>query len=158
MSQSSYTYAGSEIKPDVIVEFNKQAISKNEYTVSYSDNKNVGTATVTITGGTIINTDGSALVVNDGTVTIGTEDGTIDITSPVFQGYTSNGNVSAYGLEIQAGTVNVYDGIFKGKADGINTPTSVNHPSDTTFDTDDTEVLDGKTYKHAYLVSNSPTP
>ena len=49
LSQSSYTYAGSEIKPDVIVEFNKQAISKNEYTVSYSDNKNVGTATVTVT-------------------------------------------------------------------------------------------------------------
>ena len=49
LSQSSYTYAGSEIKPDVIVEFNKQAISKDEYTVSYSNNKNVGTATVTVT-------------------------------------------------------------------------------------------------------------
>lgn len=49
LSQSSYTYAGCEIKPDVIVEFNKQAVSKDEYTVSYSNNKNVGTATVTVT-------------------------------------------------------------------------------------------------------------
>ena len=113
---------------------------------------------LTITGGTLINTDGSALVVNDGTVTIGTEDGTIDVTSPVFQGYTSNGNVSAYGLEIKAGTVNVYDGIFKGKADGINIPNSVNHPNNTLFDTDDTEVIGGNTYKVAYLVSDGPTP
>ena len=48
LSQSSYIYSGSEIKPNVIVEFNKQAISKDEYTVSYSNNKNVGIATVTI--------------------------------------------------------------------------------------------------------------
>ena len=113
---------------------------------------------LTITGGNIINTDGSALVVNAGTVTIGTEDSTIDITSPVFQGYSTTANINAYGLEIKTGTVNVYDGIFMGKADGINTPTSVNHPNNTLFDTDDTDVIDGKTYKLAYLVSDGPTP
>ena len=116
------------------------------------------TGTLIVTGGTIINTDGSALVVNDGTVTIGTDDSTIDTTTPVFQGYSTTANINAYGLEIKAGTVNVYDGIFKGKNDGINTPTSVNHPNNTIFDTDDPEVIGGNTYKLAYLVNDGPTP
>ena len=116
------------------------------------------TGTLIVTGGTIINTDGSALVVNDGIVTIGTNDSTIDTTNPVFQGYSTSSTINAYGLERKTGTVNVYDGIFKGKNDGINTPASVNHPNGTEFDTDDSEIIDGNTYKIAYLVSDGTTP
>ena len=49
LSQSSYTYTGGEIKPDVTVTWNQITVPGNEYTVSYSNNKNVGTATVIVT-------------------------------------------------------------------------------------------------------------
>lgn len=49
LSQSSYIYDGSERKPDVIVKYGESTISKDEYTVSYTNNINVGTATVTLT-------------------------------------------------------------------------------------------------------------
>lgn len=85
LSQSSYTYAGSEIKPDVIVEFNKQAISKDEYTVSYSNNKNVGTATVTITD----NAGGNFAVSGNKTFTISKAPLTISADSyEIFEGET----------------------------------------------------------------------
>lgn len=49
LSKSSYTYTGVEIKADVTVTWNKITVPGSEYTVSYSNNKNVGTATVTVT-------------------------------------------------------------------------------------------------------------
>ena len=48
LSKSSYTYSGVEIKADVTVTWNKITVPGSEYTVSYSNNKNVGTATVTV--------------------------------------------------------------------------------------------------------------
>lgn len=48
LSISSYTYTGVEIKADVTVTWNKITVPGSEYTVSYSNNKNVGTATVTV--------------------------------------------------------------------------------------------------------------
>ena len=48
LSKSSYTYTGVEIKADVTVTWNKITVPGSEYTVSYSNNKNVGTATVTV--------------------------------------------------------------------------------------------------------------
>lgn len=48
LSKSSYTYTGVEIKADVTVTWNKITVPGSEYTVSYSSNKNVGTATVTV--------------------------------------------------------------------------------------------------------------
>ncbi len=44
-----YTYDGSEKQPSVIIKDGSVAIPASEYTASYSDNKNVGDATVTIT-------------------------------------------------------------------------------------------------------------
>ncbi|MCI9474807.1 MAG: S-layer homology domain-containing protein, partial [Flavonifractor sp.] len=44
-----YTYDGSEKQPSVIIEDGSAVIPAKEYTVSYSDNRNVGEATVTIT-------------------------------------------------------------------------------------------------------------
>lgn len=43
------TYTGAEIKPAVTVTFNGKAVADDEYSVSYSDNVNAGTATVTLT-------------------------------------------------------------------------------------------------------------
>ena len=53
LSQSSYTYDGSEIKPPVTVTYKENdkdiPIPASEYTVTYSGNVNAGTATVTVT-------------------------------------------------------------------------------------------------------------
>ena len=45
------TYTGSEIKPDVTIQDGDTTLIENtDYTVTYSDNINAGTATVTVTG------------------------------------------------------------------------------------------------------------
>ena len=49
LSQSSYTYDGGEIKPSVTVQWNNTTVPGSEYTVSYSNNKNAGIATVIVT-------------------------------------------------------------------------------------------------------------
>ncbi len=49
ISKSKYVYSGSYNKPTVtLYNKNKQAVNPNFYTVSYSNNKNVGTATATV--------------------------------------------------------------------------------------------------------------
>ncbi len=51
LSQTSYTYDGSAKKPSVTVENGTTTLkSGTDYTVSYKDNINAGTATVTVTG------------------------------------------------------------------------------------------------------------
>ncbi|MBQ4068370.1 MAG: fibronectin type III domain-containing protein [Lachnospiraceae bacterium] len=46
LEQDVYTYTGKAIEPEVIIE----GVDESYYSVEYSDNVNVGTATVTITG------------------------------------------------------------------------------------------------------------
>lgn len=48
VTPDSYEYDGKEKQPTVTVKDGEAIIPSTEYTVSYSDNKNVGTATVTI--------------------------------------------------------------------------------------------------------------
>ena len=48
LSQTSYTYNGSAQTPTVTVKDGSTTIASGEYTVSYSNNTNAGTATVTI--------------------------------------------------------------------------------------------------------------
>lgn len=48
ISPTSYIYDGSEKKPAVTVTYNNTTVPSNEYTVSYTNNINVGTATVTL--------------------------------------------------------------------------------------------------------------
>ena len=51
LNQTTYTYDGNEKKPTTTVVLNNKTLILNtDYTVSYSNNKNAGTATVTITG------------------------------------------------------------------------------------------------------------
>ncbi|MCD7893246.1 MAG: L,D-transpeptidase family protein [Erysipelotrichaceae bacterium] len=51
LDASSYTYTGGTIKPDVTVVYGSTTLTKDtNYTLSYINNTNVGTATITITG------------------------------------------------------------------------------------------------------------
>jgi hypothetical protein len=51
LAKTSYEYTGKEIKPDVTIKDGSTTLKKGtDYTVSYSKNKNVGTATVSVTG------------------------------------------------------------------------------------------------------------
>ena len=50
LGYTSTTYTGSALKPSVTVKIGSTTISSSNYSVSYSDNTNKGTATVTIKG------------------------------------------------------------------------------------------------------------
>ena len=50
LKTSSYTYTGKAKKPAVTVYVGNKKINKKYYTITYSNNKNVGTATVTVKG------------------------------------------------------------------------------------------------------------
>ena len=51
LSKTSYKYTGKNIKPNVTVKYENKTLKKDvDYTVSYKNNKNVGTATIVITG------------------------------------------------------------------------------------------------------------
>ena len=63
-----------------------------------------------IYNGTIVGKTANG-VYNKGTLTFGTLDGNIDITKPVVVGEN-------YGLYLESGTTNFYDGILKGKMNG----------------------------------------
>ena len=64
LSESSYTYDGTEKKPTVTVKNGIATIDASEYTVSYSDNVNAGTAKVTVTA-----KSGSKTVIGSGSLT-----------------------------------------------------------------------------------------
>lgn len=50
LSQTMYTYDGTQKKPGVTVSLNNQTLGANDYTVTYGANINAGTGTVTVTG------------------------------------------------------------------------------------------------------------
>lgn len=93
-----------------------------------------------ITSGTIIGTNQQA-VSNEGTVTIGTDDGSVDTTAPVLMG-------AVYGIK-STGTLNFYDGIIKGRTSAIN-GTVTDMDSNSTVQ-NGTETISGKAYQTAYL-------
>lgn len=64
------TYDGTEKKPSVVVKDGEKVIPDSEYSVSYADNINAGTATVTITdvaGGNYIVNGSTTFTINKGT-------------------------------------------------------------------------------------------
>ena len=107
--------------------------------------------TVNIISGTIISKQHSAIK-NNATMTIGTDDDSIDITNPVIQGYN-------FGLETVTGkTVYVYDGIFKGRGlvdKAISDESVVSHGTTTITHTN--ETIDEDIYDVAYLVDPTAT-
>ncbi len=73
LSETSYTYDGNAKEPTVTVKDGETTISSSEYTVSYSNNTNVGSATVTIT-----DKDGGNYIVSGSTTfTISAADGNL---------------------------------------------------------------------------------
>lgn len=50
LEQTSYIYDGKPKTPSVTVKMGEKVLDPSDYTVTYSDNINVGTATVTVTG------------------------------------------------------------------------------------------------------------
>ena len=99
LSASSYTYSGTAKTPTVTVKNGNTTIPSSEYTVSYSNNINAGTATVTITdkAGGNYNVSGSK------TFTINKANCTFTTTPSAKSGLTYNG--SAQNL-INAGAAN----------------------------------------------------
>ena len=123
LSQTSYTYDGTAKKPTVTIKDGQTVIPASEYNISYSNNINVGIATVTITDkeGGNYNVSGSttfiiyAKTVNNPTITLSqssyTYDGTAKTTPVVVKdGQTvipaSEYNVS-YSNNINVGTATV---------------------------------------------------
>ena len=99
-----------------------------------------------INGGVI---EGATFGVSKGStnaLTLGKNDGTINIDSPVLKGDT-------YGLYITAGNVNFYDGILKGITDRYYG--NLNALADHAQVFEDTEVLDKKNFLTAYLIAES---
>ena len=105
--------------------------------------------TVNILGGTIISTSTRCpAVLNSATMTIGTNDGVIDSTSPVIQG-------KYYGLSLASGKkANYYDGIIRGSTSNG----AIDGEARVTVDTQHsisinhhTVTIDGFTYDEAYL-------
>ena len=98
--------------------------------------QNLLNGTLTITGGTIIGTKQQAIS-NEGSLTLGIDDGNIDSTSPIIMGETiAIDNVGTFGF---------YDGIAK----GINNPPisgTITTQDSNAQKIEDTEVINGKTY------------
>ena len=122
LSQSNYTYDGNACQPTVTVKDGNVTIASSEYTVSYSDNINVGTATVTITDNT-----GGNYTVN------GTENFTISkvtptVTAPTAKTLTYTGSAQAL---INAGSTDW--GTLQYSLDDTNYSTSI--PDGTNADT-----------------------
>jgi hypothetical protein len=87
LSETSYVYDGKEKKPTVTVMDGNTTIPTSEYTVSYSNNVNVGTATVTIT-----DKDGGNYIVS-GTASFEIEEAAINVIAPTaVSGLVYNGN------------------------------------------------------------------
>ena len=95
---------------------------------------------IKITGGTIIGVNQQA-VSNEGTLTLGVEDGQISSSSPVIQGNT-------IGIKTD-GTFNFYDGIVKGKSSPVIDGTITNIESGS-VPVSGTEVIDDTTYNTIY--------
>ena len=101
---------------------------------------------LTVTGGTIeaVGIRGIA-VSNAGTTTIGIEDGSVDITTPLMTGVD-------YGVYlVNGGTFNFYDGVAKGKIAAFNNEAMINDKEDDYGILHDTQIINGDTYHTASL-------
>ena len=94
-----------------------------------------------VTGGTLVGKVYGLSLADGGT--IGTDDGTVVIDTPIIKG-------DSYGLNVNQGTLNFNDGILKGVDYSIQGAIT-NIPAGTQ-EFNDTEIIDGKTYQTKYLI------
>ena len=90
LSPTSYTYNGSACQPSVTVKDGSTVIDPSEYTVTYSNNINAGTGTVTISD----NVGGNYEVIGSATFTINKANGSVTVT-PIAKSITYNGSNQA---------------------------------------------------------------
>jgi hypothetical protein len=115
LSQSAYTYNGSACEPTVTVKDGSTVIDPSEYTVTYSNNINAGTATVTISD----NVGGNYEVIGSATFAIDKAD--VTYTAPTtVSSLVYNGNAQEL---LNAGTVT--GGTIKYSTDNVNWSTDV---------------------------------
>ena len=143
----------------IVATGSRQAVYNNGGRLEISDNaylsattgeratvQNLANGQLVITGGTIISTKQEAVKVESGTLTIGTEDGVADSSTPILQGAT-------YGVNT-AVDISMYDGVLRGKTAAINNTSRItaSEASATAIGIDPavTEVIDGVTYNVIY--------
>lgn len=115
--------------------------SENGIILDRATVQNLNGGTMLITGGTIVGKIQYA-VASEGTLTVGIkEDGIINTSSPSLTG-------GIYGL-ISVGTLNLYDGIMKGKTGAISGTITDQEPN--TEIVNGNEIIDGETYITGYL-------
>lgn len=134
LAQTELTYNGSAIEPTVSVKDGDTTIPASEYSVSYMNNTNAGTATVNIVdnpGGNYIVYGSTTFTINPAEVTLTANSGTetYDGTEKTVSGFTSSAGelifagVSASGSGTNVGT---YDVTFTGVNIGTTMDTSGN--------------------------------
>ena len=126
LSATSYTYNGSACKPSVTVKQGGTTLtSGTDYTVSYKDNINAGTATVTITGkgiysGTVSKT--FTIKKADQTLNVSASSTTIKPGATAQLTSTGTGSITYTSANTSVATVNA-SGLITGKAAGTTTIT-----------------------------------
>lgn len=160
-SNASLTISGGNVistgEKQAVYNFGNVTITGNAYLKSSTTGKptqyttitrgtlqNLPGSSATITGGTII-CDTQQAISSDSTVTFGSNDGTINTSSPVIIGETS-------GI-VSKGAINFYDGIIKGKTTVIDgTVSSLEANSEIVYGTEGA-------YNTAYLsIIDNPEP
>ena len=115
--------------------------------------QNAAGGTIVITGGSITSTTGHAIVNQHGsTLIIGTDDGNVDISTPIITG-TQDAILNIPYSTNPEGEVYFYDGILKGKTNTV-------EGNITGIDSNSTrvtssEIIGGETYYTEYLQSNN---
>ena len=102
LDPTEYTYNGKTCEPSVVVKDGTHVIPTSEYTVTYSNNINAGTATVTITD----NTAGNYDITGTKDFTINKAAGSVT-TKPTAKTLTYNGNAQAL-VNAGSGTGTIY--------------------------------------------------
>lgn len=102
------------------------------------------TGTLIVTGGTIISQNSKGID-NNGSLTIGTKNEDVDITSPIIQGAT-------YGVNSASSqTLDFYDGTVKGQTHAFNNENYITDIEEESDLAHDSEIIDGNNYEIAYL-------
>lgn len=113
LSNTGYIYDGSPKEPTVTIEWEGQPLEKDtDYSISYSDNLNAGTATVTITGkGVYVGTVEKTFTIEKGTAIITPSETSIVVveknTATLTYTYVGDGNITVSNTDTSKATVSV---------------------------------------------------
>ena len=140
--QAVYNYGGGtiEITGSTYLSSNAAGVPTSGSSLERATLQNEAGGTIVVTSGTIT-CDTQHAISNEGTLTIGSKDGSIDTSTPSVTG-------RLYGVN-NIGTVNFYDGIVKGVSGTFNS--SLDDIENNSQTVAGTEVIDGLTYNTEHL-------